>query len=62
MAEQYKGEELKGRAKKAAGDLARNKKLRREGKVDQVSAFLKRSGAKAKRKVTELTEKRKRPS
>lgn len=56
MAEQYKGEELKGRAKEAAGDLAHNKKLQRKGKADQVSAFVKRSGDKAKRKVTELTE------
>ena len=35
---EHKGEELKGRAKEAAGDLTGNKDMQREGKVDQGSA------------------------
>lgn len=40
----HKDEELKGRAKEAAGDLTGDKDLQREGKVDKGSA-------KAKQKV-----------
>jgi uncharacterized protein YjbJ (UPF0337 family) len=36
-----KGEELKGRAKEAAGSLTDDDDLRREGKVDQTSAKVK---------------------
>jgi len=36
-----KTEDLKGRAKEAAGSLTDNDKLRREGKVDQASASAK---------------------
>jgi uncharacterized protein YjbJ (UPF0337 family) len=36
-----KTEDLKGRAKEAAGGLTDNDKLRREGKVDQTSASVK---------------------
>ena len=36
-----KTEDLKGRAKEAAGSLTDNDKLRREGKVDQASAKVK---------------------
>jgi uncharacterized protein YjbJ (UPF0337 family) len=35
---EHKGEEMKGRAKEAAGDLTDDKDLKREGKVDQGSA------------------------
>ncbi len=35
---EHKGEELKGRAKEAAGDLTDDKDLKREGKVDKGSA------------------------
>ena len=38
---EHKGEELKGRAKEAGGDLTGNKDLQREGKVDQGSAKVK---------------------
>ena len=36
-----KAEELKGRAKEAAGDLTGDEDLRREGKADQAGAKLK---------------------
>jgi len=36
-----KTEDLKGRAKEAAGSLTDNDKLRREGKLDQASASAK---------------------
>ena len=36
-----RGEDLKGRAKEAAGSLTDNDDLRREGKVDQTSAKVK---------------------
>lgn len=38
----HKGEEYKGRAKEAAGDLTGDKDLQREGKVDQGSASVKK--------------------
>ncbi len=46
-----KGEELKGRAKEAAGDLTGNEQLEREGKADQTSAKTKRQTDKAVDKV-----------
>lgn len=39
---EHKGEETKGRLKEAAGDLTGDKRLQREGKVDQGSAATKR--------------------
>ena len=53
MGDQHKGEEMKGRAKEAAGDLTDDKDLQREGKTDQASA-------KTKDKVDEAAEKTKR--
>ena len=38
---EHKGEEFKGRAKEAVGDLTGDKDLQREGKVDQGSAKVK---------------------
>jgi uncharacterized protein YjbJ (UPF0337 family) len=35
------GEDLKGRAKEAGGDLTGDKDLKREGKVDQASSSVK---------------------
>lgn len=49
MAE-HKGEEMKGRAKEAAGDLTEDEDMKREGKVDKGSA-------KTKRKVGEASDK-----
>lgn len=37
----HKGEEFKGRAKEAGGDLTGDKDLKREGKVDRGSANVK---------------------
>lgn len=50
MGDEHKGEEFKGRAKEAAGDLSGDEDMEREGKVDQGSA-------KAKRKVGEAADK-----
>lgn len=57
MAEQHQGEELKGRAKEAAGDLTGDEKLQSEGKTDQASASVKRTADKAKQKVNEMSQK-----
>lgn len=46
----HKGEEYKGRAKEAVGDLTDNKDLKREGKVD-------RGSAKAKDKIGDAADK-----
>ena len=43
-------DDLKGRAKEAAGDLADDERLKREGKMD-------RAGGKAKEMVDDLKEK-----
>jgi uncharacterized protein YjbJ (UPF0337 family) len=37
----HKAEEIKGRVKEAAGDLTGDRKLKREGQVDQGSAAVK---------------------
>jgi uncharacterized protein YjbJ (UPF0337 family) len=50
MGNEHKGEEFKGRAKEAAGDLTGDKDMQREGKVDQASA-------KTKSKVSEVSDK-----
>lgn len=57
MADQHQGEERKGRAKEAAGDLANDEKLKGEGKADQASASMKRTSDKAKQKVNEMASK-----
>lgn len=54
---EHQGEEFKGRAKEAAGDLTEDEKLRREGKTDQASASVKRTTEKAKQKVNEVADK-----
>ena len=51
-----RGEEYKGRAKEAAGDLADDDDLKREGKADQASASVKRAADKAKDKFDDATE------
>ena len=50
MSDEHKGEEFKGRAKEAAGDLTDDKDLQREGKTDQASA-------KTKNKVSAVADK-----
>lgn len=42
MMSDHKREELKGRAKEAAGDLTGDESLKREGKLDQASAASKK--------------------
>lgn len=51
MGDQHKGEEFKGRAKEAAGDLTDDKDKQREGKADQASAKTKDKVDDAKDKV-----------
>jgi uncharacterized protein YjbJ (UPF0337 family) len=46
-----KGDELKGRVKEAAGALTGNKKLKREGKIDQAAGKTKQAASKAVDKV-----------
>jgi uncharacterized protein YjbJ (UPF0337 family) len=46
-----KGDELKGRAKQAAGDLTDNDDLKREGKADEAGGKVKQAVEHAKDKV-----------
>lgn len=48
---EHKGEDMKGRAKEAAGDLTGDEDLQREGKVDQTSASVKRKVSKVADKI-----------
>lgn len=49
-----KMEDLKGRAKEAAGDLTDNDSLKREGKVDQASSSVKEKVGDAVDKVKDV--------
>ena len=40
---EHKGEEMKGRLKKAVGDVTGDEDLKREGKLDEVSAATKKA-------------------
>ena len=55
-----KSDELKGRVKEAAGAIADNDKLRREGKVDQTKGKVKqqidKAAAKVKHAIDEATK------
>lgn len=46
-------DEMKGRAKEAAGDLTDNEDMKREGKADQLGATIKEKAEMAKDKVDE---------
>ena len=46
-----KGDEMKGRVKEAAGALTDNKKMKREGKIDQAAGKTKQAAEKAIDKV-----------
>jgi uncharacterized protein YjbJ (UPF0337 family) len=48
-----KAEELKGRVKEAAGALADNDKMRREGKIDQAAGKVQQAAEKVVKKVQE---------
>ena len=50
-------DDLKGRAKEAAGDLADNDDLKREGKTDQASGKVKDFLGDAKEKGEEVVDK-----
>jgi uncharacterized protein YjbJ (UPF0337 family) len=51
-----KGEEMKGRVKEAAGAMANNNKLRREGKMDQAAGKTKQAVNKAIDKTKDALE------
>jgi uncharacterized protein YjbJ (UPF0337 family) len=42
-----KGDEMKGRVKEAAGALTNNKRMKREGKIDQAAGKTKQAANKA---------------
>ena len=50
-------DDLKGRAKEAAGDLMDDRELKREGKADQVGAQVKEKLERAKDKGEEMVDK-----
>ena len=52
-----KGEEVKGRVKEAAGILANDNKLRREGQIDQTSGKAKQAVEKVVDKTREAAKK-----
>ncbi len=57
MSHQHRGEELKGRAKEAAGALGGDDDLKREGQVDQASAKVKRGVDNAAEKLDDAVDK-----
>lgn len=56
MTDQHRGEELKGRAKEAAGAITDDDQLKREGKADQASAKIKRGVDKAADKLHDAVD------
>lgn len=56
-----KSDELKGRAKEAAGAALDNDQLRREGKMDQTAGKVKQAAEKAVDKVKETVKKVQKP-
>jgi len=54
-----KKDDLKGRAKEAAGDLTDDDRLKREGKTDRAAASVKDKIEKAKEKGEEFVDKAK---
>lgn len=53
-----KFEDLKGRAKEAAGDLTDDKDLQREGKIDQATAAVKDKVGDAADKVKDVLDRK----
>lgn len=51
-----KSDEVKGRVKEAAGVLTGDKKMEREGKVDQSAGKLKQALEKAKKKAEKVID------
>ena len=56
MTSQHRAEELKGRAKEAAGALSGDRDLKREGKTDQTAAKIKRGVDNAADKLNEAVD------
>ena len=54
-----KAEELKGRAKEAAGDLTDDENLKQEGKTDQAAGQAKQKLGDVKDKASDLVDKAK---
>lgn len=52
-----KAEELKGRAKEAAGSATGDEDLKNEGQADQASSSVKKGAEKIKDKANELVDK-----
>lgn len=52
-----KSDQMKGRAKEAAGDLTDDDDLKREGKTDRLAGKAKEKAGDAKDKVDDLTDK-----
>ena len=55
----HKGEDMKGRAKQAAGDITGDMDLQREGKIDQASAATKKTTDKAADAVKDVVHPKK---
>jgi uncharacterized protein YjbJ (UPF0337 family) len=53
----HKVEDLKGRAKEAAGDLTNNDDMKREGKMDRASSSIKDKADDVKDKVEDAVDK-----
>ncbi len=51
-----KGDEVKGRIKEAAGAIADDDKLRREGKIDQAAGKVKQAAEKVADKVKDAAQ------
>jgi uncharacterized protein YjbJ (UPF0337 family) len=51
-----KSEELKGRAKEAAGAVTNDDELKNEGRADQAESSVKQAGEKAKDAVEDLKD------
>ena len=49
-------DDIKGKAKEAAGDLTDNDRLKREGKVDQAAGSVKETAKNVTDKVSEKTK------
>ena len=51
-----KGDDLKGRAKEAVGDLTNNSDLKREGKTDRAAGKVKEALSDAKDKLEDVVD------
>ena len=59
MAEQGKGEELKGRFQKAAGEIANDPALKHKGTVEKISGNIKQAVEHAKERVEKIIDRNK---